>query len=58
MIGDRLDTDIVGGHRAGLRTILVLSGVTTAAHVVEAATNSQPDAIAPDLAAVAGVLGW
>jgi N-acetylmuramic acid 6-phosphate etherase len=58
MIGDRLDTDIVGGHRAGLRTILVLSGVTTAAHLVEAATNSQPDAIAPDLAAVAGVLGW
>ena len=29
MIGDRLDTDVVGGHRAGLRTILVLSGVTT-----------------------------
>jgi 4-nitrophenyl phosphatase len=57
IIGDRLDTDIVGGRRAGLRTILVLSGVTTRA-LVEAAPNSQPDAIAPDLAAVAGVLGW
>ncbi len=28
VIGDRLDTDIVGGQRAGLPTILVLSGVT------------------------------
>jgi len=28
MIGDRIDTDVVGGQRAGLRTILVLSGVT------------------------------
>src|SRR5213595_2954478 len=29
MIGDRMDTDIVGGLEAGLETILVLSGVTT-----------------------------
>lgn len=28
-IGDRLDTDIAGGQRIGLRTGLVLSGVTT-----------------------------
>jgi len=31
MIGDRMDTDIVAGLEAGLETILVLSGVTTAA---------------------------
>ena len=31
MIGDRLDSDIFGGQRAGLATILVLSGCTSAA---------------------------
>lgn len=29
MIGDRMDTDIVGGMEAGMRTALVLSGVST-----------------------------
>jgi hypothetical protein len=28
MIGDRMDTDIVGGLEAGMRTALVLSGVS------------------------------
>jgi NagD protein len=29
MIGDRMDTDIVGGLEAGMRTALVLSGVSS-----------------------------
>ena len=29
MVGDRMDTDVVAGIEAGLRTILVLSGVTS-----------------------------
>ncbi len=33
MIGDRMDTDVVSGLEAGMRTILVLSGSTSAAQV-------------------------
>jgi NagD protein len=29
MVGDRMDTDIIGGVQAGMETILVLSGVTS-----------------------------
>jgi NagD protein len=31
MIGDRMDTDVIAGLEAGLRTILVLTGITTRA---------------------------
>ncbi len=33
MVGDRMDTDVVAGIEAGLETILVLSGVTSAEQV-------------------------
>ena len=54
MIGDRLDTDVVGGRRAGLRTILVLSGVTSRAEAE--ATTPPPDATLADLASVTDLL--
>lgn len=48
MIGDRLDTDIAGGLRAGMATILVLSGIETAE--TAAASPIRPDYVLRDLA--------
>ena len=50
IIGDRLDTDIVGGYRAGLQTILVLTGVSTRDDA--AAAEVTPDWIFDDLPAL------
>jgi len=47
MIGDRLDTDILGAQRASLRTALVLTGSTTVAALAEGAVR--PDLVCPDL---------
>jgi NagD protein len=33
MVGDRMDTDVVAGLEAGMRTVLVLSGVTAEAEI-------------------------
>jgi ribonucleotide monophosphatase NagD (HAD superfamily) len=41
MLGDRLETDILGGRQAGLRTILVLSGASDRAAL--ATSPVQPD---------------
>jgi 4-nitrophenyl phosphatase len=46
-VGDRFDTDIVGGQRAGLRTALLLSGVESQTHSSE--WIPEPDIIAQDL---------
>lgn len=46
-IGDRLDTDVLAGRRAGFRTALVLTGVTTLADLQDA--ELLPDLVLPDL---------
>lgn len=47
-IGDRLETDILGGQRTGCPTVLVLSGVSDSAQA--AAWQPPPDLILPNLA--------
>ena len=47
MVGDRLSSDIVGGARAGLETVLVLSGTTTREEA--AAADPAPDFVLDDL---------
>lgn len=48
MVGDRVSSDIEGGRRAGLATVLVLSGTTTGRAEAEAA-DPPPDHVIDDL---------
>jgi 4-nitrophenyl phosphatase len=50
VLGDRLETDILGAVRLSLKSALVLSGVTTRAQL--AASHYQPDWIFDDIAAL------
>ena len=50
MLGDRLETDILGGKNTNLATILVLSGISTVEDV--AASSFQPDIVFDDIAAL------
>jgi HAD superfamily hydrolase (TIGR01450 family) len=50
MVGDRVSSDIEGGRRAGLETILVLSGTSTRAEAE--AAEPRPDHVVDDLAAL------
>ena len=49
VVGDRLDTDIAGANAAGLPSLLVLCGVSTAAETVRAGAGKRPNYIAEDL---------
>ncbi|MGV0789338.1 HAD-IIA family hydrolase [Mycolicibacterium sp. XJ2] len=49
VIGDRLDTDIAGANAAGLPSLLVLTGVSTAVDLVRAQASERPTYLAADL---------
>ncbi len=49
VVGDRLDTDVEGARAVGCPSLLVLSGVTTPALLLEAPEHLRPDYLAADL---------
>lgn len=53
LVGDRLETDILMGAKAGMRTVLVLSGVTQPADIEDSAIK--PDVV---LASIAELPAW
>jgi len=48
VVGDRLDTDIEGGRRAGAPSLLVFSGVTDPGTLLGAGPEQRPDLISAD----------
>ena len=45
MIGDRLDTDVMVGNRAGVHTVLVLGGITSREQAEEATGEQKPEMV-------------
>lgn len=54
MVGDRLETDVLMGNRAGMTTVLVMSGVTDQRAL--AAADVRPDHVVDSIAAVPDLL--
>lgn len=52
VVGDRLDTDVLGGNRAGFDTTLVLTGIDSEAAAAQAEPESQPRWIIEHLGAL------
>lgn len=50
VVGDRLDTDIEGAVRAGMDSLLVLTGVSGPAELLSAPSRRRPTHVADDLA--------
>jgi HAD superfamily hydrolase (TIGR01450 family) len=53
VVGDRLDTDIEGAVRAGMDSLLVLTGVDTVETALHAEPVRRPTFITPDLSGIA-----
>ena len=47
VVGDRLDTDILGGQESGCKTAMVLTGISTREEAEQ--WQPQPDLVIPDI---------
>jgi ribonucleotide monophosphatase NagD (HAD superfamily) len=56
MIGDGIGTDLAAARAVGARCILMLTGVTTSAHLEELPADDRPTAVAADAAELATAL--
>jgi HAD superfamily hydrolase (TIGR01450 family) len=54
VVGDRLDTDIAGANAAGMPSLLVLTGVSTADDLVRAPREHRPTYVGNDLGSLVG----
>ncbi len=54
VVGDRLDTDILGGNRAGFTTALVLTGIDTRESIDRAPDDHRPTVVVESLADLLG----
>lgn len=57
VIGDNPDSDVVAARRAGIRVLLVLTGIADAGQVASLAGERKPDWVVADPAAAAALLG-
>lgn len=57
MVGDRLETDIMSGIHANTHTVLVLTGISTAADVEKLPADCRPTFVLNDLLELKEVLG-
>jgi HAD superfamily hydrolase (TIGR01450 family) len=56
VVGDRLDTDIAGAHRAGMASLLVLSGVSDMAELSTVSDDARPTYVTEDLSGLFGAV--
>ncbi|MBI2844677.1 MAG: phosphoglycolate/pyridoxal phosphate family phosphatase [Armatimonadetes bacterium] len=58
IVGDRIETDVLIGKRLGMRTVLVLTGISTKEDAAAAPAESAPDRVIADLSELLDESWW